>query len=334
MKCIRFSIIVPVYNVEPYLKKCLDSLIFQTYPDIEIIIVDDGSTDRCPQICDEYAEKDSRVRVFHKKNGGLSDARNFGMKKAEGEYIVFVDSDDYIKEESCETFDRMLLANPDVDIIAANICRVGTLSPIAEMYLQTNYVFNGRDFLKFQLNNKTMYVSACRNIYRRDFLSENNLIFKTGIFHEDEEWTPRVFLQAHAVICTDYVFYYHFIRGGSITQQKQLKHATDIIFICDTLKLQYMDLKDHELRILLMDYLVTLYLHAFYNGKLLGSKYKNTIDKVLLKKMAASKKNKRKAAFFCFNRNLYYVYCFMNHNGINFLKRKLKQSLRSLHKCK
>jgi glycosyltransferase involved in cell wall biosynthesis len=97
LKDIYFSIIVPVYNVEEYLKRCIESLIEQTYKNIEIILVDDGSTDNCSAMCDSLAKKDKRIKAFHKNNGGLSDARNFGLRKAKGEYILFVDSDDYIE---------------------------------------------------------------------------------------------------------------------------------------------------------------------------------------------------------------------------------------------
>ena len=96
------SVIVPIYNVEKYLARCVDSIVNQTYKNLEIILVDDGSPDRCPQMCDDYAEKDSRIKVIHKKNGGLSDARNAGMAVATGEYISFIDSDDWIETSMFE----------------------------------------------------------------------------------------------------------------------------------------------------------------------------------------------------------------------------------------
>ena len=95
----KTSVIVPIYKVEEYLHRCIDSIINQTYTNLEIILVDDGSPDNCPMICDEYAKKDSRIRVIHKKNGGLSDARNAGLEIATGEYIGFVDSDDWIHKD-------------------------------------------------------------------------------------------------------------------------------------------------------------------------------------------------------------------------------------------
>ena len=100
----KFSIIVPVYNVEKYLNQCVDSIMNQTYKDIEIILVDDGSPDNCPKMCDEYKEKDSRIKVIHKPNGGLSDARNEGLKVVSGDYIAFIDSDDWIELDAFENF--------------------------------------------------------------------------------------------------------------------------------------------------------------------------------------------------------------------------------------
>ncbi|MBQ5852329.1 MAG: glycosyltransferase family 2 protein, partial [Lachnospiraceae bacterium] len=96
------SIVVPVYNVEKYLERCVDSLINQTYENIEILLIDDGSKDNSGQMCDEYANKDSRITVYHKENGGLSDARNYGMDRAKGEYIIFIDSDDYVEPNMME----------------------------------------------------------------------------------------------------------------------------------------------------------------------------------------------------------------------------------------
>lgn len=96
------SVIVPVYKVEKYIKKCIESIINQTYENLEIILVDDGSPDNCGKICDEYAKKDKRIKVIHKENGGVSSARNLGLEKSNGQYITFIDSDDWIEEEYCE----------------------------------------------------------------------------------------------------------------------------------------------------------------------------------------------------------------------------------------
>ena len=109
------SVIVPVYNVEKYLDRCVKSILSQSFSDFELLLVDDGSPDRCGEMCDEYAKGDSRIKAFHKRNGGLSDARNFGIEKALGEYLMFVDSDDYIHEQMLETLHRLITEN-DADL--------------------------------------------------------------------------------------------------------------------------------------------------------------------------------------------------------------------------
>ena len=114
MNDIKFSIIVPAYNVADYIGDCLDSILNQTYKNFEVLVVNDGSTDNTHNICEYYKNKDSRILVFNKTNGGLSDARNYGMKRATGEYIVFIDSDDYIHTNSLEEFSKKLYGNPDV----------------------------------------------------------------------------------------------------------------------------------------------------------------------------------------------------------------------------
>lgn len=114
------SVIVPIYNVEKYLTKCIESIINQTYENLEIILVDDGSPDNCPIICDEYAKRDSRVKVIHKKNGGLSDARNAGLDIATGEYIMFIDSDDFVEIDMMESMMNNMIDN-NVDLVVCNI---------------------------------------------------------------------------------------------------------------------------------------------------------------------------------------------------------------------
>ena len=113
-----FSIIVPVYKVESYIKRCVQSLLNQTFHDVEIILVDDGSPDQCPMMCDEFAKEDARIKVIHKKNGGLSDARNVGIEAATGKYIIFVDSDDFISPRACEELSHY--AHNSYDILIAD----------------------------------------------------------------------------------------------------------------------------------------------------------------------------------------------------------------------
>lgn len=117
------SIIIPIYKVEQYLDECVTSIINQTYKDLEIILVDDGSPDKCPRMCDEWAKKDARIKVVHKKNGGLSSARNAGLKVAKGEYIGFVDSDDYVDETMYEDLMRVMNQNENTMVVSSPIIR-------------------------------------------------------------------------------------------------------------------------------------------------------------------------------------------------------------------
>ncbi|ANX00210.1 hypothetical protein CSTERLE_00685 [Thermoclostridium stercorarium subsp. leptospartum DSM 9219] len=311
------SIIVPIYNVEKYLEICLQSILKQTYRNIEVILVDDGSSDRCPYICDFYSDKYENVKVIHKKNGGLSDARNVGLEIAKGEYILFVDSDDYIDINTCELFIKEIGYNePDIVVGNARVIKDKNIKEMRHKYITTGIV-TGEKYLKEELKTKTMYMSACLNLYRKSFLMDNNLKFRVGILHEDEEFTPRVFLKAQKVIGTGIIFYNYVIRNGSITRQKDLtKNAIDIISICYELEKIYNNIEDKELKILLYDNLVNKFLYAFQIGKLYKTEFNKLINKDFLDKDVYFEKTKFKVNLFCFNSKLYYF--------INYLEKKLR----------
>jgi glycosyltransferase involved in cell wall biosynthesis len=303
-----FSIIVPVYNVERYIHKCIDSIINQSFKNIEVILVDDGSPDNCPLICDEYSQLDNRIKVIHKVNGGLSDARNFGIKAAIGEYIMFLDSDDYLEENACELFSNYTKENIDIILGNAKEIRDNTIFYINHTQLDNpNLSLKGSEALRHELDNGTMHMAACMNVYRRDFLIENALFFKYGIFHEDEQWTPRVFLAAKKTIITDITFYNYIIRENSITRKKdKTKNAIDLINSIYELSEVYDSLEDDYLKKKLNNYLVMLYLNAFYIGRLYRSNYKKCIDKSFLKERATSRRNLIKVRLFCINTIVYF----------------------------
>jgi len=303
----KFSIVVPVYNVSSYLPRCVNSLINQTYPNIEIILVNDGSTDESPVICNQFVEKDSRVKVIHKNNGGLSDARNWGIKNASGEYIIFVDSDDYIELNSCEKF--LNYANDNVDIILGNAKEIKNHKETSICFkkIESNNYLSGKEMIKYQLENKSMHMEVWFNVYRREFLLKNNLYFKYGILHEDAEWTPRVFLTAKKVVVTDIIFYNYVISYPSITRNKVLtKNAIDLINTSYELSNLYEKLEDKRLKDLLNDYLVILYLYAIYIGKMYKKEYKSYINKKFIKGKALFTKNKIKVYLFTLSPALYY----------------------------
>lgn len=304
---LKISIIVPVYQVEDVLERCIKSLINQTYENIEVILVDDGSTDKSSEICDEYSKKDSRVIAIHKKNGGLSDARNYGIKSSTGEYILFVDSDDYIEKDTCEKFTNFIKEKRP-DIIAGNAIRIEDTKKILMSHsYYGDIMISGEEYLLKELSSKSMYMAAWLNLYKKDFLLENELLFKKGLLHEDEQFTPRTFLKANEVMGVNMYFYNYVIRNNSITKKSSLiNNALHIIETCKEMEILYNALEDRKLRCELKDSLVTKYLYAFQIGQLYGREYKDIIDKKFLINNAKSLKNRLKVMLFLINRKGYF----------------------------
>lgn len=306
---IKFSIIVPVYKVEMYLNRCISSIVRQTYKNIEIILIDDGSPDKCPHICDKWREIDDRIKVIHKKNGGLSDARNTGILEASGEYILFVDSDDYIEIDTCEKF-YISGINQTPDIIVGNAKRIekNNISLISHSSKgMRKQIYTGKDYLKIELKENTMHMAAWLNLYNRKFLLDNKLKFQVGLLHEDEEFTPRVFLKAEKIIGTHIFFYNYVIRDDSITTSKnKIKNASHIIKTCKQLEKIYNQESDEELRKLLNNNLVDKFLNTFQVAQLNKRKYSYLIDKTFLKNKAYTKRNKFRVKLFIISKNLYY----------------------------
>lgn len=260
-----FSIVVPVYKAENYLDACVQSLIKQTFSDIEIILVDDGSPDRCPALCDAYAAADPRVCVIHQANSGPSVARNAGIERARGAYVVFVDSDDTIDLDTCQ---RLLpFAEKHVDIIIGGGIGEGTQMRL--FHGHTSACVSGSEYLKLALQGGFMLMATWLYIYRRDFLQEQQLAYKPGILLEDEHFIPRAFLAADSVVESGACFYHYIIREDSITTKRDLrKNAADLYATCLELAALYEKLPDRELRELLLDSLVTKYLSTFQTGRL------------------------------------------------------------------
>lgn len=299
-----FSIVVPVYKVEKYLDKCVQSLINQTFTDIEIILVDDGSPDGCPALCDGYAKADSRIRVIHKPNGGLSDARNAGMDTARGAYILLVDSDDYVETDTCEKL--YPFTQTECDIIIAEGITEGGYKHLYHGNAPQGQVCDAKSYLKIACGNNRMPMASWLYVYKRAFLEQEKLRFKKGILHEDEEFTPRVFLAAQQVVESGVVFYHYVIRGNSITTQKDLrKNDRDLYETCLALRKQYATLSDLELRWLLQDSLVVKLLNMFQQGKLYiyGKTY---LHKQFIWENALRWKTKCKALLFCLSPKLYW----------------------------
>lgn len=318
---IIISIIVPVYNVEKYLDKCIKSLINQTYKDIEIILVDDGSTDNSPAVCDKYSVIDKRISTIHKTNGGTADARNAGLINSYGEYILFVDSDDYIELDACEKL-ISIAKDTKADIILGNAVRIekNKTHLICHKFDNQEKPITGREFLKYELrHNNNVIMSVWLNMYNRKFLLNNNHKFKKGLYHEDELFTPIVILSAKSVIASDIIFYNYLIRKNSITTSKnKTKNAESILYICRYLEKKYAKLEDKKLTKLLNNHLVNLYLNIFQVAKLHRKEYAYLIDKKLLKGKSYTIVNKLRVALFYISIKAYYYINFIRHKLLNF----------------
>lgn len=278
---VKISVVIPVYNVEPYLVRCLETVVAQSFDGFEIILVDDGSTDGSAGICDDYAQRCGNVSVIHKKNGGLSDARNCGLDRAAGEYVLFVDSDDRLApgalaalysethigshEASAADSDTGGASSPVGDGADVVIGRVKTDRPssamdrferIAAERLEYHRVYTGAEYLIGCLGGGALRIEAWRSLYRRGFLLGGGLRFKVGITHEDEEFTPRVLLAARSVVLSDAEFYlYDNARTGSIMNSALLspKKARDRMDTYEELLEIYGSTEPRLLRRLLRD---------------------------------------------------------------------------------
>lgn len=220
LDCPMISVIVPVYNVEKYLCECIDSICRQTYSNLEIILVDDGSPDGCPQICDEYAAKDLRIKVIHKENGGLSSARNAGLDIACGDYIGFVDSDDTVAADMYETLFRKISANC-ADIC---FCRILATTEGGEKLENNRFygfgerVLDGSEVLDVLVKGgSTFYESAFNKLYRREVFSD--LRYPEGKYHEDVFIAHRIFGSCGRIVFAEDASYFYRLRSNSIMRE-------------------------------------------------------------------------------------------------------------------
>lgn len=271
MTMINLSIVVPVYNVEKYIRECISSLLEQTLENIEILVVNDGTKDKSIEIVKEFDDK--RITILSKENGGLSSARNYGLKHAKGEYVCFFDSDDFIEgKDSYKTmFERA--KKDDLDILNGvfswyyskdNIKRDSRYEFVAQESPMT-----GKDYLKKTLGSNTYLAIACTQIYKREFLEENSLEFKEGIYHEDEQFTPRALLKAKRVNVIPVNFYMYRQREGSIMSTEQNpQRITDVFNTVRELTDLIDKEKDDELKFVFRSYMIGLVLMYAHKYKL------------------------------------------------------------------
>lgn len=231
----KVSVVVPGYNVEDYIRECLDSVLGQTLKEIEVVCVNDGSVDGTSQIMHEYEKKDSRVVVVDKPNGGLSSARNAGIKKASGEYLLFLDSDDYLSENALELLYETAIKDRLEDVLygAESFYESEALREQFSSY-ETYYdkkktydrVYSGRELYRLQLENKDFKPSACLQLVKSSLLKEQGILFYEGILHEDHLFTMQVLNHAKKVRCIEDRLYKRRVREESImTAAKSFRNA-------------------------------------------------------------------------------------------------------------
>ena len=257
------SVIVPIYKVQDYLDECVESIINQTYSNIEIILVDDGSPDECPNMCDAWAKKDSRIRVVHKKNGGLSSARNAGIDVANGEYICFVDSDDFICKDALENLYNRIKDDATVGITSGMIYRYqdGCTSNFKDVWLcSVEKVIPASEFLLETMSQKTSY-TVWNKLYRREVVG--NTRFREGRNNEDTLFMYDLgknitSMNVCMVEIPQYVYYYRY-REDSICTTAKIPLAIDIL---GNYELMMEDCKNTNSRlydVLYLSYVRTLY---------------------------------------------------------------------------
>lgn len=238
------SVIVPVYKVEKYLDRCIQSIVDQTYTNLEIILVDDGSPDNCPMICDDWAAKDKRIKVIHKENGGLSDARNAGLEIAKGSIVSFVDSDDWIAPEMLERLIKsMRKDNSDIAACAVEMVwedgRAGKLLTVCE-----NRVLEPQEAQDALLQETLLKQPVWYKVYGRDTIRD--IPFETGKYHEDVFWSYQAVGRAKRVSLIDYIGYYYTQRMGSIMSNEYSIKRLDAVEAYEK-RCEYFEKRDVEL---------------------------------------------------------------------------------------
>ena len=230
------SIVVPVYKVEDFLERCVKSIQNQTYQKLEIILVDDGSPDRSGTICDELAEKDKRIKVIHKSNGGLSDARNVGVKEATGKYLLFVDSDDYISPNLVEKTVAVAEKN-SCDIVLFDYYYVEN----GKCEVRTNNVPDNQ-IINLEKEQKLLLIppAVWIKLYNRQFYNKVNCSFPKGLYYEDLGTTPKMLTEAKRIVYLKEPLYYYIIRGNSIMNSNNYeRNQHDIVVILEQILSYY-----------------------------------------------------------------------------------------------
>lgn len=310
---------MPVYNVESYLEGCVESLVNQEKmkDQLEILLIDDGSVDNSGKLCDKMKEQFSQIRVFHKQNGGLSSARNRGIENAQGEYILFVDSDDYIEEDACFRISEALKANGNADAVFFGGIQVEGEEQTSLKRISTEHIQcfdDGKAYLLEHYQQRNLNVEAWLYAYRRDFLAANHLRFKEGILHEDVEFTPRAMLLCGKIIELPDFLYHYMVRENSICTQKNREKNIKDLFATLQEQTKLAEQQEPELRKWMKNAILNSYLNMIQDARMYQKQYRGLLDKRFLLGKAATSWNRMRVMICLINVKWY---CSLN----NFYKR-------------
>lgn len=259
---IKISIIIPVYNVEKYLNECIDSVISQSYKNLEIILVDDGSLDKSGIICDDYISRDSRIKVVHKENGGLSSARNVGIGIATGEYITFLDSDDYWDDPCALEKIMNKVELGENTVISWGVKKLyestGKIDDVG-MYVKTERKLaeSKEESFKRLVESECYIASACNKLIKRDLIIRNNIYFIEDMKSEDIDWCARIAIKAQKFEFNNNSFYIYRQRDGSISKSLEEKNIVNLL---EAIKICYIlskEIEDDTFRKLYLSYVAT-----------------------------------------------------------------------------
>lgn len=286
----KFSVIVPVYKVEGYLEQCVESVLQQTYTDFELILVDDGSPDRCPEMCDELAEKDSRIKVLHKENGGASSARNAGLDIASGEYIMFLDSDDYWNDENAlqEVYDKAKFGT-DIVIFGCTDWYIHTNKKVVSRSSYNQEIMQSNDknmILHYLLSEKKLPGGPTVFMTRRDLIERLKIRFKEGITAEDYDWVLSIFLNASNFAAIDDPFYtYRKRQEGSVTTSSQLNIINGISYTLDKWIVESEKISSSVVRRDVLNYLA----HIYTTGVIMIARLSSENKKIAIERLKTYK---------------------------------------------
>ena len=234
----KFSIIVPVYNVEAYLDKCLSSLVKQNYNDYEVIVVNDGSIDKSREIMKKYEKEYMCIKAFDKENTGVSDTRNYGITLARGEYLVFIDSDDYVDSDFLFNLEKYTYEKPDIIKYQYKLIYSDHVEVINDNINSTK-IYDGETLFKELTYNKKPYDLACIYAFNKKYFDNNNFKFEINCYHEDFALIPITILKAHSIVCASDVFYNYVQRNNSImhmnSYEKNKKRVYDMLHHFDNM---------------------------------------------------------------------------------------------------